>query len=158
MMNRKIVTFEIDQIGTKARTAHAVRGRRAIRYTLAETKAYERRIALLAQQALGKDRASWCKEGAFVVDVVIYKTVPVSRPKIYRQMALAGKIRPIARPDVDNTTKAILDAVKGILWRDDTQVVGLHTDRYYAESERIVVTVENVTHEDDRWSIKRSKE
>ena len=156
-MNRKIVTFEIDQIGTKERTGQVRRGRRTIRYSPKDTKAYEQRIAWLAQQALGEDRASWCKEGAFVVDIKIYKTVPVSRPKIYAQMALAGKIRPIARPDIDNTMKAILDAVKGILWRDDTQVVGLHTDRYYAETERIIVTVENVTHAEDRWSIKRSK-
>ena len=38
---------------------------------------------------------------------------------------------PIVRPDLDNYAKLVLDAVNGILWEDDSQVVGLKCAKLY---------------------------
>ena len=40
----------------------------------------------------------------------------LARPKSNRQQL------PISRPDLDNLAKAVLDAVNGVIWGDDSQV------------------------------------
>ena len=35
------------------------------------------------------------------------------------------------RPDIDNLVKAVLDALKGIIWSDDKQVWGIRAKKYY---------------------------
>lgn len=39
----------------------------------------------------------------------------------------------VKRPDVDNLAKAILDALKGLAWHDDSQIVSLTVRKYYTE-------------------------
>jgi Holliday junction resolvase RusA-like endonuclease len=50
--------------------------------------------------------------------------VPQTWPMWKRNLALSGQIRPIAKPDIDNLTKLVMDALNGICWIDDAQVVG----------------------------------
>lgn len=37
------------------------------------------------------------------------------------------------RPDVDKLIRSILDALTGVVWRDDSQIVDLHPTKRYAE-------------------------
>ncbi|MFC5996932.1 RusA family crossover junction endodeoxyribonuclease [Pseudonocardia hispaniensis] len=39
----------------------------------------------------------------------------------------------IKRPDIDKLTRAVLDALSGVVWRDDSQVVDLHPTKRIAE-------------------------
>lgn len=39
---------------------------------------------------------------------------------------------PIGCPDVDNLDKAVYDALKGIIWKDDTQIVAGSHEKFYA--------------------------
>jgi Holliday junction resolvase RusA-like endonuclease len=43
--------------------------------------------------------------------------------------------------DVDNIAKAILDALSGVFWRDDRQVVRLISERFEGDANRIAVRV-----------------
>lgn len=43
--------------------------------------------------------------------------------------------------DVDNIAKAILDALSGIFWRDDRQVVRLISERFIGDANRIAVKI-----------------
>ena len=43
--------------------------------------------------------------------------------------------------DVDNVAKACLDALKGVFWRDDRQVVRLTSEKFRGERPRIAVLV-----------------
>lgn len=43
--------------------------------------------------------------------------------------------------DVDNVAKAILDALDGVFWRDDRQVVRLISERFVGEANRIAVKI-----------------
>lgn len=60
-----------------------------------------------------------------------------SRPRGAPARALAGPVsvevhayRPRRRGDLDNALKVLLDALKGIAYVDDSQVVELHARRY----------------------------
>ncbi|MEM1409257.1 MAG: RusA family crossover junction endodeoxyribonuclease [Pseudomonadota bacterium] len=41
--------------------------------------------------------------------------------------------------DVDNVAKALLDALSGVFWYDDRQVVRLISERFYGDANRIAV-------------------
>lgn len=47
----------------------------------------------------------------------------------------------IKRPDVDNLTKPILDAMTGILWQDDSIISCMIVEKYIGAAEQISITV-----------------
>lgn len=48
---------------------------------------------------------------------------------------------PVGRPDIDNLEKAVMDALKGVFWHDDCQVVTTcHKKRYGDPGVRITIT------------------
>jgi len=55
---------------------------------------------------------------------------------------------PAVRPDLDNYLKGLLDALNGLLWHDDAQIVEMHALKLYDEperlGERIVIVVEEI--------------
>lgn len=50
--------------------------------------------------------------------------------------------RPTTRPDVTKLVRAVEDALTGLVWRDDAQVVGQAVRKFYGTPERAEVTVE----------------
>jgi Holliday junction resolvase RusA-like endonuclease len=82
-------------------------------------------------------------ECALSLVVSVYRSMPkMSKKK--REQAIAGDLRPTTRPDLDNIIKGIKDALKGIIWRDDSQVVNILADKWYGESPRVEVTIEEI--------------
>jgi crossover junction endodeoxyribonuclease RusA len=51
---------------------------------------------------------------------------------------------PPTKPDIDKLCRATLDALTGILFADDGQVVGLKAVKHYGLSERALISVEKV--------------
>jgi len=77
--------------------------------------------------------------------VTAYFSVPKSWPKQKRADALAGKIRPTSKPDVDNIQKIYMDGlVDGGAMQDDASVVESHSYKYYAETPSTVITLDSV--------------
>ena len=70
--------------------------------------------------------------------------VPLSWSKKKRAAALKGELRPTGKPDLDNCVKLVCDALNGIMWRDDSQVVSMELRKFYAEIADTVVTVSEV--------------
>ena len=62
-------------------------------------------------------------DGPLRVDVLAVFDIPASWSKKKRGEALAGRVWPTGRADIDNVLKAPLDAFNGIVWNDDKQVV-----------------------------------
>lgn len=83
-------------------------------------------------------------EGPLSMKVAIYKPTLKSFSKKKRQAAEKGEIRPTTKPDVDNYIKAIKDALKSVIWKDDSQVVELHVSKWYSENPRIEVEIEEI--------------
>lgn len=57
-----------------------------------------------------------------------------------RDAMLSGEIAPAKRPDMDNIIK-ILDALNGIAWIDDAQVVSILARKLYAETPGLDIVI-----------------
>lgn len=108
-------------------------------YTPDKTRSYEEEIAWRAVDA--RNEAPFT--GPVRVTIDIRKGIPESWPKWKKEMAIAGEILPTTKPDTDNVEKAIKDALNGVLWLDDSQVVeDQKTARYTADRPGVQVVVE----------------
>lgn len=67
-----------------------------------------------------------------------------SAPKKQRALMMQNKVRPTKKPDIDNIIKAVLDALNGIAYKDDTQVVQVRASKVYQDDARVDVTIEEL--------------
>ena len=91
---------------------------------------YKAYVARIAQGHAPKEPI----ETTLSVNLVIYRQIPKSTSKKKREKMLSGEIRPTVKPDIDNLSKSILDACNGIIYKDDSQIVGLNATKYYSDS------------------------
>lgn len=56
---------------------------------------------------------------------------------------LSGVKRPTVKPDCDNIAKSILDALNGVAYNDDSQVVELVVEKHYDEKDYVEVSLTN---------------
>ena len=62
-----------------------------------------------------------------------------------REAALAGQLRPTTKPDVSNVLKGVEDALKGLWYADDSQIVGYgELGKWYAERPRIEIAMQEL--------------
>jgi Holliday junction resolvase RusA-like endonuclease len=80
-------------------------------------------------------------KGPILVTVKVYKKIPKSFSKKKKVAAEAGQLRATSKPDVDNYAKSIKDALKNVIWKDDSQVVDLHISKWYSETPRVEITI-----------------
>jgi Holliday junction resolvase RusA-like endonuclease len=69
--------------------------------------------------------------GPVAVRIVFTMAIPQSRPRAWREAALAGRILPTSKPDWDNLAKLTSDALNGIAWADDAEVASAHVVKRY---------------------------
>lgn len=91
-------------------------------YTPSATVQAEHRI----QEQVAKEWSTVALDGPLAVSIVVQLLKPKSAPK--RRV-----IWPTSRPDADNYGKLVLDALNGILWRDDSRVVDLRIQKVYSD-------------------------
>lgn len=77
-------------------------------------------------------------EGALALAVTFY----LERPKSARKKDWWPK-----RGDCDNYVKAVLDALQGLYFRNDNQIVRLVVEKRFGDPPRVRVTVEELDHE-----------
>lgn len=107
-------------------------------YTPANTVNYEAALRMAGQTAmLGRDLF---RGPVSVVIEAIFAPAP-SWTKNRQAAALLGLSRPVTRPDADNIVK-MLDALNGVVWLDDKQIVSLSLNKRYDKAPLLRVTVE----------------
>lgn len=104
-----------------------------------KTVRYESTVALFARQAMG-DRSQF--DCAVLLSLVLHMPVPLSWSKKKQAAALLGQVWPTSKPDCSNVLKAIEDAMNGIVYRDDSQIVVLSVRKVYGDHPRADVSVE----------------
>ena len=72
-------------------------------------------------------------DGAAVnIEIEARYQIPKSYPQKKAAACAAGEVLPLVKPDVDNISKAVLDALLGIAYKDDSSVVRVLTRKRYA--------------------------
>lgn len=111
---------------------------RVMRFTDPKAEAGKKNIAQLARIAWGPARPVL---GPVVLRVVAVFAVPKSWPKALREQA--ANVMHIADPDLDQLVKQVQDALVGIAYLDDNQVVGYpNSAKRYGSPERTEITLE----------------
>lgn len=82
--------------------------------------------------------------GALSLTLFAAMPVPPSWSKAKQARALAGDERPTARPDASNILKAVEDALNGIVYADDAQLVAVSAVKAFGASPGLHVVVEPV--------------
>lgn len=125
----------------KGRPRAVARGKFVRMYTPEATATYESIVALAASQAMAGQPLI---AGPVEVVMRMVLPIPVSWSKRKQADALAGTLMPGTKPDMDNVVKAIFDAINGIVWNDDVQVVDLQARKRYGATPCVSVIVSAV--------------
>ena len=82
--------------------------------------------------------------GPLSVSLTFYRPVQKSISKTERERRLSNRSKPVVKPDTDNYIKSTLDALNGILWHDDSQIVKITAEKRYSDHPKITVSVKPV--------------
>lgn len=82
--------------------------------------------------------------GAGMLEVLEIRAVPSSWSAKKRDEALCGRIRATKKPDSSNVLKTVEDALNGILWKDDSQLIRSAGGKVYGAEPRIIITVSDL--------------
>lgn len=113
-------------------------------YTPAETKNTEQKIAVVCKSAMTVSRIE-PMTGAVRMEIEAGYPIPQSTSKKKRQQMLDCEIMPTVKPDADNVSKLVADALNGVLYKDDAQIVQLSFEKRYTDTKpylRITVSDE----------------
>ena len=123
----------------KGRPRATVRGGYASVYTDPKTKKYEASVRAVATAAMaGQDPF----EGPLSVSLRFRMPIPKSATRRARAGMVAGEIAHLSRPDIDNLTKSVLDALNKVAFADDGQVVRNFAVKVYAEQPGVDIRIE----------------
>lgn len=101
-------------------------------YDPPKSKNYKAYVKALAQEAILKQGWKYT-ELPISVKITCSLTVPASKSKKFKAGALSGHLLPVKRPDVDNLFKTITDALSGLAYKDDKQIVFATISKLYGE-------------------------
>jgi Holliday junction resolvase RusA-like endonuclease len=134
-----MVTFKVDgdPVG-KQRARYAKRGNFVQTYTPDKTRNYEALIKEAAIQAMGSNEIL---ETPVNLYLYIRAPIPKSLPKKRLEACLNGSEKPIKKPDASNVLKSVEDAMNGVVYKDDSQIVNIHVTKVYSSQSGIDVCV-----------------
>ena len=115
------------------------RGNHVAAYDPEKSRTYKDMVYAVALQY----KPAQLLQGALGLTIKCYREIPKSilSSKKKMEQVLSGELRPTTKPDVDNYAKGIKDALKGVIWYDDSQVVSLAVAKYYSEEPRTEVII-----------------
>jgi Holliday junction resolvase RusA-like endonuclease len=106
-------------------------------YTPKRCRDYKTAVAIAAKAAM---RGKKPLEGAVHIILQFTFLIPKSWPKVKRLNG--GLVGHTSRPDWDNLSKSVTDALIGIVYNDDSQIVSASVEKRYGDDEGVRVVVE----------------
>lgn len=125
-------------------------GRRFVREDNPETGPWRQAVASAALAAMNGRQL---RPGPLRMRVVLVFARPAGHFGTGRN---TGRLKPSAplycrtRPDLDKLLRALGDALTGIVFRDDAQIVDVHAEKHYGEPAHAHITVDELPLDDDR--------
>jgi len=134
-----MVTFKVDAdpVG-KQRARYAKRGNFVQTYTPDKTRNYESLIKEVAIEAMGSSEPL---ETPVTLYLYIRAPIPKSLPKKRIEACLNGLEKPIKKPDASNVLKSVEDAMNGVVYKDDSQIVNIHVSKVYSSVSGVDVCI-----------------
>ena len=74
----------------------------------------------------------------------------LERPKSVKP---ADRPLPLVKPDIDKLERAVLDALTGVIWKDDAQVVELRGSKVYGAPQGVSISIRALHSEEDLGTI-----
>ncbi|WP_262315385.1 RusA family crossover junction endodeoxyribonuclease [Lacticaseibacillus parakribbianus] len=124
----------------QGRPKFSARGGFARAYDPKTSRDYKFTVATQASQQYHSEPLT----GPVACHVKVYRPIQKSGSKRLRAAKAAGLIRPTVKGDTDNYFKAITDALTGLVWIDDAQIVDSSCSKYYTEDPRVEITIEEI--------------
>ena len=124
----------------KGRPRIGRRGSHAMMFTPQKTADYESKIRSEGEKvmiAYGRIALA----GPLQIDLTITLGIPTSYSKKRATACLEGREHPTKVPDWDNVAKAVCDALNGVVWVDDKQIVDAVVRKRYGEIPCIVAVI-----------------
>lgn len=107
-------------------------------YTPAKTKAAELDILTRFKNSYPGARPL---AGALSVKIQAIFSVPKNSSRKLRIAMLEGSVKPTKKPDIDNITKLVLDALNGHAFIDDANVVELSCTKRYGSGPAVSIEI-----------------
>lgn len=108
-------------------------------YTDAKTRKYEASVRKVAEAAMA-GRAPL--EGPLSLSLRFRLPIPKSETKAHKAAMASGETAPTKKPDWDNAAKAMCDAMNGVVYVDDCQIVRAFVTKIFAAQPGVDVRVE----------------
>ena len=98
-------------------------------YTPKKTLDFEDQVKKASQDSMGNVEPL---ETPIAVYLYFRLPMPQSWSKKRKEAALKGFEAPTKKPDWDNLGKAVSDALNGVIFKDDSQIVSAHVRKIYS--------------------------
>ena len=108
-------------------------------FTPEKTALYENLIKVSYFEQCGRRNVE--KGTPISIKIIAGFQIPKSTSLKRERQMLAGLLRPTKKPDADNISKCILDALNGIAYHDDSQVTDLEVTKIYAKEPGVRVFI-----------------
>ena len=109
-------------------------------YDPQKSRDYKEQVAFAASWAM-RGQSAFQKGTPLKCAITIWHKTPARFTKEQKKMVENETLRPTSKPDVDNIAKSITDAMNGIVYADDSQIVELICEKYYAVEPKVMVKV-----------------
>lgn len=123
----------------KGRPKFAGRGSYAHAYTPKKTRSYEDIVASEYIRQCGSTKAD--RSEYVSLTITAYYKIPKSASKKKAYEMSSGKIVPTKKPDIDNIIKVVADALNGVAYDDDKQIIDVSARKVYSETPRVDVRI-----------------
>lgn len=135
-MTRILFTVPGQPVG-QGRPRFARRGKYVATYDPKKSRNYKSLVTMCCQRAYSGKPIDCPTE----VHISAYFEVPKSYSKKRREECLIGHEFPTKKPDIDNIIKGILDAMNGVAYADDKNIICIQAMKWYAKVPKVEVEV-----------------
>lgn len=113
-------------------------------YTPKKTLSYEKSVRAAYLEEYPTELLTWQDKEPLEMIVNAYFEIPKSASKKAKQKMLLEQF-PTKKPDADNIIKSIADALNGIAYADDSQIVQATVNKWWAEESKAEIIIREVS-------------
>jgi Holliday junction resolvase RusA-like endonuclease len=112
----------------RARLGRSANGK-PIHFMDRQTRSFESLVKMIGAQAMAGRPPL---EGGVVMELTVRRAPPASTSRAKLAQMVADLLRPSTKPDASNVAKGVEDALNGVCYRDDAQIVRLVVDKVFS--------------------------